>query len=259
MKIAPHHGKSRFGLDLGTSLLANANGSDIEALVSSVLQPLVQEGHLQSLTIASNALTFHNANTLLQWAGRQNREHGADVHIVATEVLRCHSRKPGLLSGGYPYAVPHRMASNTIDVPAEDAAASALLASKSAEVQARMQSVAVAASDFQMALDRCIHTEKIFLNKVRKTAFFTSRFDPIKSHMMYGILWAVFTKFYCTNFYIFLLSTQLASAQTSGVPATDVCLAHVLTNTYAQFQYPEEWLYVHTHQVQGFVFFNFLL
>lgn len=162
----PQYGTSRTGLDINTSLLANATSEDIELLISSVLEPLAEAGHLQVLTVASNPLTHHHAYALMQWAAMQNELKKADIHLIATEVLRCHSRRPGLLTSGYPQAIPHRMSGKTIDAPVADAAASALLASKSPEVQARMRSVEIAVSDFQMALDRCIHTEKLFLSKV---------------------------------------------------------------------------------------------
>lgn len=162
----PQYGTCRTGLDISTSLLANATSDDVELLISSVLQPLAEAGQLQSLTIASNPLTHQHARTLMQWAAKQNKEKKADIHLIATEVLRCHSRKPGLLTSGYPHTVPHRMSSKTIDAPVADSAVSALLASKSPEVQARMKGIEIAVSDFQMALDRCIHTEKVFLSKV---------------------------------------------------------------------------------------------
>jgi hypothetical protein len=42
---------------------------------------------------------------------------------------------------------------------------------------------------------------------------------------------------------------QTQESHRSHVPTTDVCLAHVLSNTYAQFQSPEEWQYVLRTQV----------
>jgi hypothetical protein len=46
-----------------------------------------------------------------------------------------------------------------------------------------------------------------------------------------------------------LFDIQTQESQRSHVPTTDVCLAHVLSNTYAQFQSPEEWQYVLYTQV----------
>jgi hypothetical protein len=42
---------------------------------------------------------------------------------------------------------------------------------------------------------------------------------------------------------------QTQESHRSHVPTTDVCLAHVLSNTYEQFQSPEEWQYVLHSQV----------
>lgn len=41
----------------------------------------------------------------------------------------------------------------------------------------------------------------------------------------------------------------MTTEHSSAVAVTDVCMAHVLMRTHAQFQYPEEWQFVHTHQV----------
>ncbi len=47
---------------------------------------------------------------------------------------------------------------------------------------------------------------------------------------------------------------QVGASQTANVPVTEVCLAHVLSRTFAQFQSPEEWAFVYENQVRCLLF-----
>lgn len=174
---------ARVGLDLSTACLSTLSGTDVDKLWRDLVLPLSQKGLVNTLTIATNLFTHPAAAQLYQLTSQHNRAQTNSIETIATEVLRTHRTRPGLLSGGYPYVVPHRMAggssspsgtqstatggSTVIDIPSPEIAE---FVGKSAAVKDGMQRVQLAADDFKMALDRCIHAEKAFLSKVYNTA-----------------------------------------------------------------------------------------
>jgi len=196
----------RVGIDLNTEVLSTLTESDVSMLVNSILQPLLAEGALQVLTVASNPFTHTQAQLVLQWARAHN---SPKLTTLATESVRCHSTRPGLLTGGYHYFPPHNVEPASRDSP--DSVARRDAAPDTAHSKAylsKVEDLNNAADDFQMAMDRCMQTEKIYLAK-------------------------------------------MASQQSpSTVAATDVCLAHVLGSTHAQFRFAEEWHFMYLHQIE---------
>jgi hypothetical protein len=165
------------GLDFSTATLSTLSDADVGSVWQEVMLPLSQRGLLSTVTIATNAFTYPAASLLYELLNDHNRQAGGKqrIEVVATELLRSHKSRPGLLSGGYPYAIPHRMSAPStsqsanggvvIDVghaPAEVAH----LTGRSPVGTQGVQRVQEAAEDFRMAMDRCMHAEKTFLAKV---------------------------------------------------------------------------------------------
>jgi hypothetical protein len=96
------------------------------------------------------------------------------LFTVATEVLRCHTRSPGLLSGGYAFGTPHNMsqgtgsASSSSDKEQQQQQKEVIIhpSSCSEAMKKRLDLMESAVADYQMAMDRCIVVEKAFLSKV---------------------------------------------------------------------------------------------
>jgi hypothetical protein len=172
----------RVGVDLSTATLAACQSADITNLTKNILEPLLRQDLLGVMTVASNFNTYTQAHALMQWAAQQNSS-GAKIHTVATELLRTHAKRPGVLSAGYHHSVPHRMTPSVATpssagasadsvtfaaggASAADSSAGSDAQKKSAAVQELMARVQLGVEDFKMALDRCMHAEKIFLSKV---------------------------------------------------------------------------------------------
>jgi hypothetical protein len=166
------------GLDFSTATLSTLSDADVGSLWQEVMLPLSQRGLLSTVTIATNTFTYPAASLLYELLKKHNRQAGGKqrIDVVATELLRSHKSRPGLLSGGYPYAIPHRMSAPSssaqsanggvvIDVGHAPAEVMHLTGRSPVGTQV-VQRVQEAAEDFRMAMDRCMHAEKTFLAKV---------------------------------------------------------------------------------------------
>ena len=168
------------GLDLNTKILSQCTQKDVEYLIQTILQPLADRNILSTLTVACNAYTYQNINTIFNWIHLYNTTNSTTnttnsspkITSFATELLRTHNHRPGLLSSGYSHTMPHRMAvseqkdDNTSNTPATTTNTTTEGVVYSKTMHSMVGKVQVAVEDFKMALDRCMHAEKIFLSKV---------------------------------------------------------------------------------------------
>jgi len=184
----------RTGLDISASLLTMQNQPGaLEKLTKEVLGPLCEEKLCQTLTIATNAFTFPQSHHLYRWVKNWNSESGNSsrkIRTIATEVLRAHPRTPALLTAGYPHTVPHRPSGRPATSPGqEEEAGDGAVDKRSVGVREATHNIKKAVADLELALDRCIQTEKIFLSKagesVREKVPIT---DVCLGHVLYKTL-----------------------------------------------------------------------
>ena len=214
-----HHETSTIcGLDFNSELLEHAQEQDVAAILhclsntafSAALPPQLV------LTVATNSATFRNSKRIFEWAASLQHSQEKDDHstkttkttkakmamtTIATELLRTHSRRPGLISPP-------------------------LLSSKAAKLIRGKEGVSAglkeAATKLSEAMERCLHAEKQFMEK---------------------------------------LSAQTASSSSSSTkggvggfpPLTEICWAHVLMEKIPSIQSSEEWAYILTNQVSNLI------
>ena len=99
-------------------------------------------GGLSSISVATNVLTAHQSRKMINWAAGEGIGR-----VVSTEVLRAHAKRPALI---VPYSSP-TIASSTALSSSSDAS----------------ESVKKAMEDLKHAVDRCLHLEKQFLEKLK--------------------------------------------------------------------------------------------
>lgn len=200
--IATCKSEVRLGLDFSTAFLSNSNSEILARLTGEVLGPLSEEKLLGALTIGTNAFTYPSSQQLFQWVQRRNNDpRNVKIQTIATEILRAHPYSPALLTSGYPHSVPHRCAGQSGDTSKRADAKqnkqtlhiddSEKLKVSSAGVKTAMRNIEIAAADMEMAMDRCIQAEKIFLTKVKLILnFFTMcyQFVLIVAHFEWGTI-----------------------------------------------------------------------
>eukprot|EP01032_Pedospumella_encystans_P009906 gene9906-11621_t len=198
------HSACKVGIDLDAASLTNASVNDISRLIQDVLQPLVDAGELESLSIATNAFTYSQSKLIFNWATNQNQTAAEPkLLVVATDTMRSHAKRPGLLQSDYSFNLPHPLGPVVTpfakkDTPNGDFKVSLDAVQKSTEVQALIQRVSAATDNLNMHLNKCMHIEKTFLGKI-------------------------------------------SEEDAALVPRCEVLLGHMLAASLAQFKYPEEW------------------
>ncbi len=225
----PHHKRLRIGLDLDTNFFVSSSSSSTWTATQliSLLQPLTAS--LDVMTVATNAMTHKNASALLQWA----RETGS-VTTYSTEVMRAHHLRPGMLPLNFDHESKHRTNNREkvgVDRPAAETLqlADADTSLMSAQERMRVNNIHAAVDDLKMAMDRCIGVERKYLNEVCNYSSFSCRL------LLHSLT---------------LASLQLSKKYPTSVPASSVCLAHVLVNQMDQIIFPEEFAYVKKTQVR---------
>jgi len=173
------HGTCKVGIDLDAASLITASTKDIARLIKDVLQPLVDSGELEALSVATNAFTYTQSKTIFAWAAAQNNPtKEPKLLVIATDTMRAHAKRPGLLQSDYSFNLPHPMG----PVATPFAKKSTLngefkvsldVAQQSAEVQALIQRVYAATDNLNMHVNKCVHIEKTFLGKVRNICLST--------------------------------------------------------------------------------------
>jgi len=150
------------GLDLPTEWLAAATTDDVDKLLATL-----GSGSVGLLSVATNAFTHRHAARVFAWAT------AAGVPTVATELLRCHPRRPGLLSvaGGrqkLTHLDPTAEGFTMNRTPGAAAAAPSSSASTGDDGASHAQVAAVEA--VKHALNACVHAEKQFLERFQQDA-----------------------------------------------------------------------------------------
>ncbi len=154
---------TKFGLDFNTSMLS----SNIEhTMVDNILKQIgllasrTNDVPFSCATIATNIHTFHNA----QHVSRGLLHYIPEFEIMATEILRCDMKRPGQISTNFEYYPAHRLEkiddTDLIHVDDEQ------MKNFSPEERQLIRNIHQATMDFKRALDICIQTEKILLEKV---------------------------------------------------------------------------------------------
>jgi hypothetical protein len=135
------------GLDFHSSALQSlATGEATDDLLKSLdLLRLQDGGGVSSISVATNVLTVHQSRKIINWA---TRAAGKGIgRVVSTEVLRVHAKRPALI---VPFSSP-TLASSTALASSSDAS----------------ERVKKAMEDLKHAVDRCLHLEKQFLEKLK--------------------------------------------------------------------------------------------
>ena len=150
------------GLDLPTEWLAAATTDDVDKLLATL-----GSGSVGMLSVATNAFTHRHAARVFAWAT------AAGVPTVATELLRCHPRRPGLLSvaGGrqkLTHLDPTAEGFTMNRTPGAAAVAPSSSASTGDDGASHAQVAAVEA--VKHALNACVHAEKQFLERFQQDA-----------------------------------------------------------------------------------------
>ena len=168
------HSPCKVGIDLDAASLTNSTTKDVSRLIDDVFQPLVDAGEMESLTVATNAFTYAQSKLIYNWANTQNQNSSNEpkLLVVATDTMRSHAKRPGLLQSDYSFNLPHPLGPVVTpfakkDTPNGDFKVSLDVVQKSAEVQALIQRVSAATDNLNMHLNKCMHIEKTFLGKVR--------------------------------------------------------------------------------------------
>lgn len=205
------------GLDLSTEWLATASDEEIARLLTSVdaFQSSTGStggGRLTTMglfSVATNAFTHHRAARIFQWA------RSAGVQTVATEVLRCHSRRPGMLSvsGGRHKLTHLDPTSQALMTSAQQGGYTVNVSSPTSTPPpspspspeyTTLSHEQVAVETMKNALNACVHAEKQFLERFQKEA---------------------------------------------GIDPQALCWGHILSHTQHTILFPEEWDYFHANQV----------
>lgn len=162
----------KVGVDLNAAFLSTLTAADVVRLVSNILQPLADTGLLQALSVSTNAFTFEHTKTIYKWTASQNSIDKDTILVIATDTLRSHAQRPGLLLSDYSHAAQHHMApvetpyKPSGEPPFADSKMSVEVSKQSPEVQAMVKRVTAATENMNMHINKCFHTENVFLSKV---------------------------------------------------------------------------------------------
>lgn len=200
---------------------------------------------------------------LLNWAATQNTTNTTEskntpsiepkLLVIATDTMRSHAKRPGLLQSDYSYNLPHPLGPVVTpfakkDTPTGDFKVNLEVMQKSAEVQALLQRVSAATDNLNMHLNKCVHIEKTFLGKVRtyrctlcclhvSLCSFTEFARIYEDFRFYMSVYVLHT----FNIHYFFSFFQISAEDVALVPRNEVLLGHMLAASLAQFKYPEEW------------------
>ena len=194
------------GLDLPTEWLAAATTDDVDKFLATLSSSNDIRNGCGMLSVATNAFTHRHAARVFAWA------RAAGVPTIATELLRCHPRRPGLLSvaGGRqklthldPTAEGFTMNRGSGTATPTNISTGNINSGSDSPSHAQLAAVEAV----KHALNACVHAEKQFLERFQQDA-------------------------------------------AAGVDAQAVCWGHILSHTQHTILYPEEWDYFHAQQVQ---------
>jgi hypothetical protein len=132
--------EGRIGFHFSTALLANASTEELDELLDSIHSVLQGVSRPLLIAVAANYLSQENALRVAAWAKCQNAK------IIACEVLRMDERRPGLL------CLP------TLSAASGAISINATISTKNAVIQAM--------EDLKVSMDRCLHMERQFLEKL---------------------------------------------------------------------------------------------
>jgi hypothetical protein len=210
---------TRLGVDFDSNFFVGSVGLETDKLIA-MLQPLADSKQLGALTVASNCLTHPHSRALLEWGAKQG------IQTVATEVMRVHHRRPGVLPANFQHSCTHK----PVDAPKKEVILADSISVADRE-QLCVQEILEAVEDFKMAMDRCLGMEKKFLEEVSCFAV----------HILMTVA------------YLMCSLAQLVPKypRAAKVDPTTVCLAHVLSGSHSQVLYADEWSFLMTKQVKS--------
>jgi translation initiation factor 2B subunit (eIF-2B alpha/beta/delta family) len=157
--------QTKFGLDFNTAMLHPIMEKNHLETAAKNIGNLINNTNNTSFSCASiavNVHTFHNAQVL----SASLHQHFPQFDVLGTEILRCDSKRPGQISANYDYHPKHRLEKSDTST-STDAGYEQAVSKEEAELIANIHQ---ATTDFQRALDVCIQTEKILLEKVSTVA-----------------------------------------------------------------------------------------
>lgn len=182
--LSASHLAESVGVDFTTSFLTACTDSQLRSIVDNVLRPVFGVGSLTGLSIACNPFTNRRASAVLDCIRDLNSSAvlpNGLISTVATETLRSHNVRPGQLVTGGLFQPAHRMTVDSKPSSYTDSSASGdcplrkkqlgLIDRYIAHNHTKWDTsdsivVCRAAKDFQMAMDRCMQVENVYLEKI---------------------------------------------------------------------------------------------
>ncbi len=233
----PQHPRMKFGLNFSTAqqIALNAPTATVSwTQVKENLNIVKEIIPLEVCTIAMNSWTYSLAPTIVH----SLRSLNPQIYTISTDILRAHAQKPGQISVDFGYTGQghHTLYANQDTTSTPTNVVEVLTSSTYSQREAELiEDVVKATKDLEVALDRCFQVERAYLEKVRKPLS-----GPVFT-IKYDVLACVYFKH----------DGKVTTA--TSVQKTDFCVAHVLLRTFNQFQFVEEWDYLHTHRVSRFI------
>ncbi len=184
---------SCMGLHIPSSLLADISQDRLESLQSFVEN---SEDSFGRYALATNYFTHSAVSSLRDSITNMSQKS----IVMACDVLRLHKQRPGLLNLPAKFSIHHntmKMASMSGNGPEK---------TQNTSDSSLQQELTNSIDNFKMAMDRCVHVERKYMQNIAPTA------------------------------------TEIA--------ITDVCWAHVLSQTQESFRGPEEWEYALKHSIE---------
>ena len=148
------------GLDFDSAFLYGLSETQVDGLIR-LLDSLPSDAQLGAISVAGGPLSFQPAARLVQWA----RSKG--LRTFATEVMRCHPRRPSQVATNYSFANEHRpVGEDKIFRKPQLTSEVAESTTISPAEKQRMLDIMEAANDLTMTLDRCVKVERAMLEEV---------------------------------------------------------------------------------------------
>lgn len=145
--------EASWGVFLDTAQLSTLQTeSSLEKDVMKTLLHLYHKNDLKALALSCNACTSSTVMTIRE----QLQDKVSNLNLLAVELLRTQSKKPGQLSGQYDYQGTHQAVKKTMIDDGKPILGDADVS----------QALRNAAEDFKVSVDRCFQLENVFLEKV---------------------------------------------------------------------------------------------
>ncbi len=152
----------KVGLHIPTTFLANISDTRAQALKSFLLQSN-STGLVDMFSIATNCATSAEAARVRAWIGEGCLTGGRAMPLViASETLRVHSRRPGLLAAPTNFSTQRK----SLNIP--DNATTVVKTEDNGKASALDATMAAAMEEFKQSMNRCLHVENKYFENLAK-------------------------------------------------------------------------------------------